>query len=86
MQAIGRATIVGERTPGNCLVAGVKQLANGATLVYPIMQSRTPDDRVLEGNGVIPDIQVELDRELLLQGIDSQLEEAIETIERQGTQ
>lgn len=48
------------------------------------MQSRTPDDRVLEGNGVIPDIEIELDRELLLQGVDSQLETAIEYIERQG--
>jgi C-terminal processing protease CtpA/Prc len=57
---------------------------NGATLAYPVMQSRTPDDRVLEGNGVIPDIEIELDRELLLQGVDSQLETAIEYIERQG--
>jgi C-terminal processing protease CtpA/Prc len=49
-------------------------------LVYPYGQSQTPDGRVLEDNGVVPDIQVELDRELLLRGVDSQLAAAIDTI------
>jgi len=49
----------------------------------PALQIMVPDGTVLEGQGVIPDIQVELDRGLLLQGIDSQLEAAIDCIERQ---
>ncbi len=47
-------------------------------LLYPVVQIIVPDGTVLEGHGVIPDIRVELDRELLLQEIDSQLEAAIE--------
>jgi C-terminal processing protease CtpA/Prc len=60
------------------------QLPNGATFMYPIEQTRTADGTILEGRGVIPDIQIELDRDLLLQGIDSQLEAAIDYIEAQG--
>lgn len=77
LQAIGRALIVGNRTPGRVLIADIKQLPNGATLVYPVAISRLADGTVLEGRGVIPDLEVKLDRALLLQGVDSQLEAAI---------
>jgi carboxyl-terminal processing protease len=80
LQAIGRATIVGNRTPGKVMIAEFAQLPNG-TFVYPVAITRLADGTILEGRGVIPDIEAELDRELLLQGIDSQLEAAIETIE-----
>jgi C-terminal processing protease CtpA/Prc len=46
--------------------------------------SQTPDGRVLEDNGVVPDIAVALGREQLLQGMDAQLEAAIKHIEEQG--
>ena len=77
LQAIGRAVIVGNRTPGKVLIADFTQLPNGATFVYPVAVTRLADGTVLEGRGVIPDIQVALDRTLLLQGRDSQLEAAI---------
>ena len=77
LQAIGRAAIVGKRTPGKVLIADVKQLPNGATFVYPVAVTRLANGTVLEGRGVIPDIEVALDRALLLQGRDSQLEAAI---------
>jgi C-terminal processing protease CtpA/Prc len=54
------------------------QLPSGAILSYPFGQSQTPDGRVLEGNGVVPDVEVALDLVSLLQGIDTQLEVAIE--------
>jgi carboxyl-terminal processing protease len=78
LQALGRATVVGSQTPGRCLVANIVQLPSGAILSYPNGQSQTPDGRVLEGNGVVPDVEVGLDRDLLLQGIDSQLAAAME--------
>jgi len=84
LQALGRATIVGSQTPGRCLTANFAPLPNDALLLYPYGQSQTPDGRVLENNGVIPDIQVALDREQLLQGIDAQLEAAITYLEQQA--
>lgn len=85
MQAIDRAVIVGERSAGICVVANWMQLPNGATFMYPVEQTRTADGTVLEGRGVIPDVEVALDRGLLLQGIDSQLEAAIDYITRKST-
>jgi carboxyl-terminal processing protease len=82
LQAIDRAVIVGERSPGRVLVCDFMELPNGAMLMYPIEQTITADGTVLEGHGVVPDIPVGLDRDLLLQGVDSQLEAAIEYIER----
>lgn len=50
-------------------------------ILYPIAQTQTADGTVLEGRGVIPDIEVQLDRDALLQGIDMQLERAIQFLE-----
>lgn len=77
LQALRRATIVGSQTPGRCLIANFTPLPNGALLVYPYGQSQTPDGRVLENNGVVPDIAAALDRQQLLQGVDAQLEAAL---------
>ena len=77
LQALGRATIVGSQTPGRCLTVNIAPLPNSGLLLYPFGQSLTPDGRVLEDNGVVPDIEVGLDRQQLLQGIDSQLETAL---------
>jgi carboxyl-terminal processing protease len=82
LQAIGRAVIVGNRTPGKVLIADTKQLPNGATFVYPVAVTRLANGTVLEGRGVMPDIEVALDRALLLQGRDSQLEAAINYLEQ----
>lgn len=77
LQALGRATIVGTQTPGRCLTANIAPLPHDAVLMYPQGQSQTPTGRVLEDNGVMPDIEVTLDRALLLQGRDTQLEAAL---------
>ena len=82
LQAIRRAVIVGKRTPGMVLIGGVKQLPNGATFVYPVAVTRLADGTVLEGRGVIPDIEVALDRAPLLQGRDAQLEAAIDYLKQ----
>lgn len=77
MQSIGRAKIIGERSPGSVGPSNVKRLPNGASFIYLIAQSLTPDGTVLEGHGVIPDITVPLDRTALLQGRDTKIERAI---------
>lgn len=81
IQATGRAAIVGEHSAGGVTGANWMQLPIGAPLLYPVVQWSIPDGTVLEGHGVVPDIEVALDRGLLLQGIDSQLEAAIDYIE-----
>jgi len=83
MQAIGRAVIVGNQSPGGVTGMDVEALPNGAILLHAVLQIIAPDGTVLEGRGVLPDIPVELNRKLLLQGIDSQLEAAIDYIEEQ---
>jgi carboxyl-terminal processing protease len=80
MQAVGRAVIIGERSPGGTTAMNVKTLPNGASLGYPVAQLLTPDGTVLEGYGVIPDIAVTLDHSQLLEGVDTQLEAGINYI------
>jgi carboxyl-terminal processing protease len=80
MQEIDRVEVVGEPSPGYLLFANWKKLLNGAYLMHTIAQPLTSDGKIIEGNGVVPDIEVKLDRTLLLHGRDSQLEKAIEYI------
>ena len=80
MQTVGRAEIIGERSPGGATAMNVKILPNGALLGYPVAQLITSDGRVLEGYGVIPDIAVTLERSQLLEEIDAQLQAAIDYI------
>ena len=81
MQATGRAVIIGERSPGGATGMRVAILPNGGCLGCPVDQLLAPDGRVLEGYGVIPDIEVALDRASLLSGLDLQLQAAIELIQ-----
>lgn len=80
MQAVGRAVIIGERSPGGVSGMDIKTLSNGAILGYPTLLMLAPDGTVLEGRGVIPDISVTMERSQLLEGIDAQLEAGINYI------
>lgn len=60
-----------------------KIFPDGAVFMYPVAQLSTPDGTVLEGHGVVPDIEVGLDREMLLKGVDSQLDAAVRYIEKE---
>lgn len=77
MQSIGRAKIIGERSQGSVGPSEIKKLPNGASLMYLVAQSLTPDGTILEDHGVIPDIIALLDRAALLRGVDTQIEQAI---------
>jgi carboxyl-terminal processing protease len=81
MQATGRALIVGDHSPGYLLVASWMKLPNGAAFMHTIGLTRTPDGRLLEGLGVVPDIEVKQDRNALLDGRDPQLDAAIRYIQ-----
>ncbi len=77
LQVVGRATIIGNRSPGYLLGAQWKRLPNGLSFMYPFLQPIPADGRIIEGNGVKPDIEVALDRDSLLLGVDTQLEAAM---------
>ena len=80
IQSIGRAVIIGEWSPGSVGPSDVKVLPNGASFMFLKAQSLTPEGTVLEGYGVKPDITVSLDRGELLNGIDAQVERAVQYI------
>lgn len=80
LQATGRAVVVGERSPGAVVESDMRIFPTGAIFMYPVAQLATPDGVVLEGHGVVPDIEVKLNREMLLKGVDSQIDAAIRYI------
>ena len=80
MQTLGRGVVIGERSPGGLTAMNVTALPNGAILGFPVAQLITPDGKVLEGYGIIPDITVVLERDQLLAGIDAQLQASIDYI------
>jgi C-terminal peptidase prc len=82
MQAVNRAVIIGNRSPGYLLGADWKKLLNGGYFLHTILQPLPSNGKIIEGNGVKPDIQVSLDRRALLDGRDTQLEAAVDYIKR----
>jgi len=83
LQAAKRAVVVGDRSPGSVMESDNKIFQNGGVFMYPVAQLSTPDGTILEGQGVIPDIEVGLKREMLLKGIDSQLDAALRYIQKE---
>lgn len=64
LQSIGRARIVGEKTPGVCLSSNLFDIAGGFHLRVPIADYFSIRKGRLEGVGVTPDIPVRADRAL----------------------
>lgn len=81
MQQVGRAQIFGEPTQGMALPSLMRKLASGDVLQHAIADYTLPDGRRLEGQGVIPDHLVPLDRSALLDGIDPPLQAALKWID-----
>ena len=81
LKGIGRAVVIGQPTPGVALGTNLEMLPDGAVFVYPNRQYIEMDGRVIEGEGVFPDVAVDLERAQLLRGSDSQLDAAISYLE-----
>jgi carboxyl-terminal processing protease len=81
MQALGRAKVIGNTTAGMVLVAEVLPLDIGASLVYPIAETRFVNGYVPEGKGIIPDVNVPYDVASLRVGQDTQLATAIRMLQ-----
>jgi carboxyl-terminal processing protease len=77
LQAIGRAAIVGERSPGYLLGAKWIKLPNGLSFMHSFLQPIPFGGCIVEGHGIKPDLEIRLNRNDLLMGKDNQLEAAI---------
>ncbi len=72
------ATIVGTKTPGRLLSGSAYKVGHGYILGLPVAAYLTWQGRMLENNGIVPKFSIELSRDALKQGRDTQLETAIE--------
>lgn len=83
LQESGRAYVVGNVTAGDDMDAELEELPTGAYLIYAAGLPHTPQGLVVEGRGVKPDLEVNLTRAGLLQGVDAQLDAALRYIRNQ---
>lgn len=58
LQDLHRARIFGTRSAGAALPSDIIRLANGDGFEYPTASYTSVNGRILEGNGVIPDVEV----------------------------
>ncbi len=77
MQDTGRATIIGESTFGKGSVQLPHRLSDGSELRVTIAEWLTPSGRQIHGQGITPDMIVEMTIEDFEQELDPQLDEAI---------
>lgn len=76
LKDLGRARIFGTRTAGAALPSEIIELPDGDRFQYPEANYKSEKGRVLEGNGVEPDVVVAPTIEALLAGHDLALESA----------
>jgi C-terminal processing protease CtpA/Prc len=72
------ATIVGTKTSGRLLSGRTFKVGHGYILGLPVAAYLTWHGRMLEDNGIVPKFPIELSRDDLRKGRDTQLETAIE--------
>jgi carboxyl-terminal processing protease len=71
------ATIVGTKTPGRLLSGTAYKVGHRYILGLPVAAYLTWQGKMLENNGINPKVNIELSRDALRQGRDTQLESAI---------
>ena len=76
-----RAPLIGTKTFGKGSVQAVRELSGGSALYVTAASWLTPDGHHIEGQGLVPDFEVQRTEEDIAQGIDLQLERAIDHIE-----
>lgn len=82
IQDYGRGILIGQRTVGKGSVQVQRELSDGSGLRVTLAHWFTPRGRLIEGQGLIPDVEVYITDEDLAKGLDPQLELAIDYLER----
>lgn len=67
LQDYGRATIAGSQTFGKGSVNILRRLSDGSGLYITFARWFTPNGRLIEGQGIIPDYQIEIEGEEAIQ-------------------
>ncbi len=80
LQDLGRARLFGTRTAGMVLGSAVERLPNGDGFQYVFASYRSARGRLLEGRGVVPDVEAPPTRRALLRGSDPALDAAVKWI------
>ncbi len=83
LQDLGLARLFGGRTAGLALPSIIVKLANGDGFQYAFADYHTASGKTLEMDGVTPDEEIRLSRELLLNDKDPVLSRALEWIKKQ---
>jgi len=81
MQDLGRATLIGGQTFGKGSVQLPHNLSDGSELRVTIAEWLTPAHRQIHGQGITPDIVIEMTPEDVEQHLDPQLNAAIEFLQ-----
>lgn len=77
-QRDGKSVVVGEQSFGKGSIQTMHTNSDGSSMKYTIGRWYTPDNTSLDKNGVVPDIEVEMDYQAFVaSGIDIQYEEAV---------
>ena len=66
---------------GAALPSIFQKLPTGALFQFAIADFKTPKGVLIEGRGVIPDLEIRWNRKALLSGHDSQLDAAIKLLQ-----
>jgi C-terminal processing protease CtpA/Prc len=59
-------------------------LEDGVMAIIPVAELMHPGHARIEGRGIVPDREVQLNRADLLQGVDSQLHAAMDWLQQDG--
>ena len=78
LQDYGKATLVGTKTYGKGVVQTMINLSAGSMLKVTSAHWYTPNDRSINGEGLHPDIEVEMTYDQINKGDDTQLKKALE--------
>lgn len=81
IQDYNKGTLIGTTTYGKGIVQQIQTLDDGTALKLTISAYYTPAGRNIHKIGIEPDIELEYDYELSEEGIDNQVEKAIEILE-----
>lgn len=83
LQQSERATVVGMETYGKGTAQSVKDLASGSSLHITILKWLLPDGEWLNtDNPIVPDVKIDLTNDDFIDGLDPQLDKAIEILSK----